>query len=130
MGSSADLVRLGYELWNDDDWDAAARLMHPEVEWYSRGLFPGLPSVCHGLDEVHAWWVALKEPWDQFTIEAEEIWEEGDRAASAVRFRAVGKESGVEVELRVASTWEFEDGLVRRFRAFGSVDEARAAFGL
>lgn len=130
MPSSGELVRRAYETWNEDDWEAASRLMHPAVEWHSSGLFPGLPDVCHGREEVHDWWLALKDPWGQFTIHAEELWEEGDRVASAVRFRAVGKESGVEVELRVASAWEFEDGLVRRFRAFGSAEEARAAVGL
>ena len=130
MGTSADLVRRAYETWNDDDFEAASRMMHPEVEWHSSGLFPGLPAVCHGIEEVRGWWTALKEPWEHFTIEPVEIWEEGDRAACLMQFHAAGKESGVGVELEFAAAWEFEEGLIRRYRSFVSAEEAKSALGL
>lgn len=130
MASSADLVRRAYDTWNRDDFDSARLMMHPEVEWYSSGAFPGLPDVSRGPDEVHRWWMALKEPWERFTIHVEGLWEEGPRAVSAVRFEAVGRESGVGVELQFANTWEFENDLIRCFRSYVSLDAARAAAGL
>lgn len=51
---------------------------------------------------VREWWDVVKEPWEYFKSHVEQTGEEGDKVVTAVRFEAVGKESGVEVGLPLA----------------------------
>jgi ketosteroid isomerase-like protein len=104
--------------------------LHPDVEWHSSGVFPGLDPVVHGIEGVRKWWSALKEPWESFDINVERHWEEGNTLLTWVRFDAVGKGSGVEVHLPFANVFVFEEDLVRRFRSFTDLDEALAAAGI
>jgi ketosteroid isomerase-like protein len=125
--SPVEIVRAAYETWNRDDFEAATELMHPDVEWRTSGAFPGFEPVYHGYDGVRAWWRDLKEPFESFTIEVDRVEEHGDVLVSTVRFRAIGKESGVQVDLPFAGAWWIEDGLVKRYASYRSLEEARAA---
>lgn len=124
---NVERVRRAYEAWNRDDFEAIRAYLHPAVEWHSSGLFPGLEPVSHGHEGVRRWWRQLKEPWETFTIEVQREFERGDTVVTDVRFRAVGRESGVEVNLPFAHVFEFQDGLVVRYRSYGALDEALAA---
>jgi ketosteroid isomerase-like protein len=124
------LVRRAYDAWNRDDFEAVVPEFHPEIEWQSAGIFPGLEPEAHGIDGVRAWWRALKEPWESFTIEIRDHWETEDALVTWVGFDAIGKGSGVEVSLEFAHVFEFEDGLVRRYRSFRSLAEAFEAAGI
>jgi ketosteroid isomerase-like protein len=124
--SNAELVRFALASWNDDDFERARTIMHPDVRWYSSGAFPGFEPLYVGPDQVREWWTALKEPWEKFDILIHELIEEGDKVISLVHFDAVGKESGVAVSLQFGNVFEFRDGLVVRFAAYPSWDEARA----
>jgi ketosteroid isomerase-like protein len=126
---NVERVHRAYEAWNRDHFEAVRELLHPEVEWHSSGLFAGLEPVNHGHEGVRRWWRQLKEPWESFTIEVRRELERGGTVITDVRFRAVGRESGVEVDLPFAHVFEFEDGLVVRYRSFGSLEEALAAAG-
>jgi ketosteroid isomerase-like protein len=117
----------GYDAFNRDDFDVFAERLHPEVEWHSSGAFPGLEPVYHGPDGVREWWGLLRDPFESFVIEPELAEEHGDALLTAVNFRAVGRGSGVEVVLPFAHVFWFEGELVRRFRSFTSLEEARAA---
>ena len=129
--SSAHLVQRAYDAWNRDDFEAARAMVHPDVEWRSSGVFPGLEPVYRGEAGVRDWWQQLREPFERFTVEIERLIEREGRAlvVAQVRFRAVGKESGAPVDLQFANVWEFRDGLIVRYRAYASVDEALAAVG-
>ena len=120
-------VRTAYAIWNRDDFDSARSMMHPEVEWYSSGIFPGLSGVYRGPEEVHRWWEGLKEPFDWFHADPERLERRGDTVLAAVRFEAVGRGSGARVQWQFAHLWDFRDGLVVSFRGFESVSEAEAA---
>lgn len=123
-------VERAYEAWNRDDFDAVEQEFHPQIEWRSAGIFPGLERDADGLEGVRAWWRALKEPWESFTIEIRRHWETDDALVTWVAFDAIGRGSGVEVNLEFAHVFEFEDGLVRRYRSFRSLEEAFEAAGI
>jgi hypothetical protein len=101
--------------------------MHPEVEWHSSGAFPGLEPVYYGTDDVERWWRTVKEPFESWTIDIEEHAEVGGKLATRVRFNAVGRESGVTVDLPFGQVWEIEGGVLLRFAAYPSWEEALAA---
>jgi ketosteroid isomerase-like protein len=57
--------------------------------------------------------------------------EEGDKVVVVVRFEAVGRESGAKVELPfLTNVFELSDGLIMKFEAFYSLEEALEATGV
>lgn len=107
-------------------------VVHPDAEW--RGpddLFLGIKSVYRGHAGVREWWNAVKEPWDYFKSHVQRIFAGGDKVVTVVRFEAVGKESGAKVELPfLTNVVELKDGLIVKFNAYYSLDEALDAAGL
>jgi ketosteroid isomerase-like protein len=129
---NVEVVRRAYEAWNRDDFDAALLLIHPDVEWRGPGdLFLGVEEVYYGHAGVREWWNAIKEPWEYFESHIERTLEDGDKVVAVVRFDAVGRESGVKVELPLfVNVWELDAGLIIRFTAYYSLEEAIEAVGL
>jgi ketosteroid isomerase-like protein len=128
-----ETVRLAFEAWNNDDVEAALAFIHPDADWNSRGvsdLFIGVEPEHHGHAGVRAWWQAAKEPWAYFKSHIEQIVEEADTVVTAVRFEAVGRESGAKVGLALANLWQLEDGLIVRFAAYYSLADALEAAGI
>jgi ketosteroid isomerase-like protein len=128
-----EVVRLAFEAWNDDDLDAALALIHPDADWNAGGvtdLFIGVDAEYHGHAGVRAWWMAAKEPWAYFKSHIEHIVEEGNTVVTAVRFEAVGRESGAKVGLELANLWQLEDGLIVRFAAYYTLADALDAAGI
>ncbi len=129
---NVEIVRRVYEAWNRDDLDAARLLMHPEIELRQPpNFFLGQDSVYRGHEGVRQWWDFAKEPWAFFKSHIERERDEGDTVVTVVRFEAVGRESGVNVELpAVANVWRLRDRQVVSFTAYNSLEEALEAAGL
>ena len=125
--SREKLIRHGYSAWDRDDFGDFSTLLHPEVEWHTSGMFPGLEPVYRGHDGVREWWLAFRDPFETFTIELQSLTERGDTVVTRVHFTAMGKESGVEVELPFANVFWLEGDLIVRFGSYQSLDEAFAA---
>ena len=121
------MLRRLYGAWNRDDFEAFRPSLHPDVEWHSSGRFPGLEPVYHGRDGVRDWWHALREPFEEWTIDLEQVHEVDGRLVAEVRFHAVGKESGVAVDLPFAHVFELDGDLIRRYWSYDSVEKALAA---
>ena len=121
-----ELLRRLYAAWNRGDFEALRESLHPEVEWHSSGVFPGLEPVYRGHDEVRDWWHAIKDPFDEFTIEMEDAREVDGRVVTSVRLEAVGKGSGASVKLPFAHLFEFEGDSIIRYRSFDSLEKALA----
>ena len=111
----AGLVRRMYQTWNDDDVASAVSFMHPEIEWRTSGLFPGLEPVYRGPEGVLQFERDLRTPFSTFEITVERIRPEGEAIVATVRFDAVGAESGVAVQLRYENIWHVREGLIVRF---------------
>jgi ketosteroid isomerase-like protein len=128
---NVEVVRHALEAWNRDDVDAALLFIHPNAEWRQPpDLFLGLGSAYHGHTGVREWWKVNKEPWEYFKAHIERAVEVGDKVVTGVRFEAVGRESGAKVELPFANVWELRGGLIVRFTAYYSLEEALEAVGL
>ena len=128
---NVDVVRRAVEAWNRDDLDAALLFIHPDAEWrMPPDLFLGIEGAYHGHTGVREWWRANKEPWEYFKAHIERAVEEGDKVVTVVRFDAVGRGSGAKVELPFANVWELSGGLIVKFTAYYSLQEALEAVGL
>jgi ketosteroid isomerase-like protein len=119
-----------YEAFNRADNDGALRFMHPEIEWRTY-LVPGPGGGTYrGHEGVVQLWTDVRNVFDDFRNEAEEFFASEDMVVVFVRFTGRGRESGVDVEARVAHLFDFEDGLVRRVRTFEDRRQALTAAGI
>jgi ketosteroid isomerase-like protein len=127
MTANADLLRAGYEAWGRDDCDAWLALLDPDIEIPTSGVFPDLAPAYSRHRGAIRFWRRLREPWSDFRIEVEDMQEEGDSVAAAIRFRARGADSGVEVDMRFGHAIRVSHGLATEFVTRRTVEEARAA---
>jgi ketosteroid isomerase-like protein len=123
--SNSELLRAGFEAWNRDDCDAWLELLHPDVEISTSGVFPDFAPAYYGHAQAAKFWRRLREPWEEFRIEIEEITEDGDSATGAIRFRARGTDSGVEVDMRFGTGIRVRDGLATELVNRRTPEEAR-----
>lgn len=127
MGTNSELLLAGYEAWNRDDCDAWLRLLDPEIEIRTSGVFPDLSAVYRGHGRAAKFWRQMHEPWETFRIDVEEMDEEGDWVAAAIRFRACGVDSGIEVDMRFGHAIRVRDGVAIEFVTRRTAEEAREA---
>ena len=72
-----------------------------------------------------------QEQFQDWSIELERLIDaDGDRVVAFFHQHATGRESGVPVELRMATLYELEDGRIFRMRHFLDREEALEAAGL
>jgi ketosteroid isomerase-like protein len=68
--------------------------------------------------------------WDDFTSEAVEMTDHGDRVLVTERQRGTGRGSGIEIDQLFYVVWTFRDGLAVKVRWDSDLAEAREAAGL
>ena len=127
MATNSELLLAGYEAWNRDDRDAWLELLHPDVKIRTSGVFPDLSPVYRGHKRAAKFWRQMREPWQVFRIEVERLEEEGDCVAAAIRFRAKGVDSGVEVDMRFGNGIRVRDALATELVNRCTLEEAREA---
>jgi ketosteroid isomerase-like protein len=127
MPTNSELLRTAYEAWNRDDCDAWLELLDPDVEIVTSGAFPDFAPTYRGRSGATKFWHQLREPFQEFRIDIEEIVEEGEVAAGAIRFRAKGADSGVEVDMRFASGIRVRDGVATTLINKRTLEEALEA---
>jgi ketosteroid isomerase-like protein len=127
MSQNTDLLLTAYEAWNHDDCEAWLRLLHPDIEIHTSGAFPDLSPVYRGHERAKKFWEQMHTPWKDLRIEVEKIEEEGDCVIGAIRFRATGVDSGVEVDMRFASAVRVRDGVATELVNGRTPEDARDA---
>ena len=125
-----DLIRLGQEAFNAGDLGPVKPYMKPDLEWGAIGAFPGLADLYHGHDGIDEWMETVRSSFADFHASLERVLHDGgDEIAVVEHLRAVGRESGVEVEMRIFSVYSFADGKITGRLAFTNEDDALAAIG-
>jgi ketosteroid isomerase-like protein len=128
MSNNSELVRTAYEVWNRDDLDPWLETLHPDVEWHTSGVFPDLDPVYRGHKGAAELWRQMREPWEMFHIDVEQIdEEERDSFVVTVRFRAKGVDSGAGADMRFANAIRLQDNLIIEVLPRRTVEEARKA---
>ena len=87
-------------------------------------------GIYRGHEGVLQWFVDWRREWTDYVMEVESYEDLGDQVLTIERNRAMGKRSGVAVDMRTTSLWTLRDGKVTRWEGFPSEEEARKAAGL
>lgn len=127
MGTNSELLRAGYEAWNRDDCDAWLELLDPEVEISTSGLFPDLALFYRGHRRAAKFWRQLRDAWETFSIDVEDMQEEDDCVTASIRFLAQGADSGVKVDMRFGHAIRVRDGVATDFVTRRTPEEALEA---
>ena len=117
-----------FEAFGRRDNDAVLAAYDPEIEWNMDGYqaWPGKRSYrgVEGLQEFFRDWL---QDFDEYTSDALDPIDLGDRVLVTVNDRARGKGSGVSIERYHAQVWTLRNGLVLRIEVFDSREAALAA---
>lgn len=116
------------EQFNRDDVAGALRYFHPEIRFEHRLV--ELQAEVTGIDGVRDWFVDAISLFDRWTVDCDDFRDLGDRVLALGTVRALGKESGVEVEMPFTVLTKFKDGLVTDFTDYGDREKALEAAGL
>jgi ketosteroid isomerase-like protein len=115
--------------------DLAARLEAGLVLWdgsceYTSVIAALEPHTYRGHEGIRRYFSDLADRWAEWRSEAEEVVDLGSNTVLAtVRFRAIGKHSGVPVEARLGVVFVLSDGKLLRGHTYPSREEALEAAG-
>jgi ketosteroid isomerase-like protein len=120
----------GYEAFNSGDLDAAIELFDDEVVWHT-WIVPGPGGgTYHGHDGVRELWSDARNVFGDFRNEPERLIAADDHVVAFIRVYGKGKESGAEVEARIAHLLTFRGDKVLRVDSYEDHDQALKAAGL
>ncbi|HEX8856278.1 MAG TPA: nuclear transport factor 2 family protein [Thermoleophilaceae bacterium] len=128
MATNTELLHAGYDAWNRDDLDGWLELLDPDIEIRTAGVFPDLAPVYRGHQRAAKFWRQMREPWQEFHIDVDQMEEDGDCVTAAIRFRARGH-SGVDVDMRFGNGIRVRDGVATELVNRRTREEAREALG-
>jgi ketosteroid isomerase-like protein len=107
-GDPLETLREGYAAFNRDDTSWTALHATEDVEWGTRGLFPGMEDVYRGREGVTEWMRIVRAEWEDFQVSLVEIIEQRDDALAVVeRIWGRGRESGAEGEMTLHTVYRF-----------------------
>lgn len=122
---SFQIVHGLIDAWNRRDLHAALDRMHPQCE--VRPI--EATETLHGHDGVSAAFRDWFEAFEEFKIEPEDFSARDDRVLVAMRQRARGKGSRLEIEGRFYQLFTLRDGKVFRFEEYSKEADALQALG-
>ncbi len=100
---------------------------------WDMSTFRGWPDqpVFHGIDRFIEFLNAWREPYDDWTLELEQVHDAGgDQVVGDLLQKGRLRESDAWVELRMGVVYTVENGQVRRAQAYMTVEEALTAVAL
>jgi ketosteroid isomerase-like protein len=127
---NVELVKSLFAAFADRDLDAAASVLHPEIE--IRPAIVGGPEgvVYRGLNGNRQFWADIDAAWTEFRIEPEEFRDLGGQVLVLGRAFAHAPGSGIALDEATAWIAAVHEGQIVRFRSFTNQRQALEAAGL
>jgi ketosteroid isomerase-like protein len=125
---SSTLRGIDLEAWRRGEGDLS--LLDPKVTYEDETLPDHVGEAYRGHEGVARATERWLEPYEELTIELEQIVGADDRLVSIHRVWGRARYTGIEAEGPVAYLWTFRAGKVIHFRSYRDPEEALAAAGL
>ena len=128
---NVEVVRAIYDAWARGEYPGPAHLLDAQIEYVNPaaaiepGTRPGLAAFSRAVDQAF-----VDGGWESWRIEPERFAPSGDGVAVVLRYRARGRESGLEVEGRESALWTVRDGKAVRYEWFLGPNDALEALGM
>jgi ketosteroid isomerase-like protein len=127
--SNIELAQEANDAWNRSDWETMEALYWPDAEAVAPKGWPEAEDSL-GWEAVLRQFERLKDSWTEEHFELESVEAIDDqRVLQYGRWRAVGKESGIPLDLELWIIAVFRDGKVAKIVFFLERDEAMRAAG-
>jgi ketosteroid isomerase-like protein len=126
---NVEVVRQEYAAFVTRDWEALAKLCHPDLEYETYGP----PGRLRGFREMTAYFDEWASVFGVFRVQLEEIIEVGDQVVAVERQDARGLKGSAAKETvgyTIACLISFKDGRISRVREYANREEALEAVGL
>lgn len=118
------LVERAFESYDSGNLDRVLGFAHPDVEVYVPSELPN-SGTFSGHDGYISWIQTWLEAWEQFEIELEAMEPVGERhVVSQVKQTAVGRGSGVPVEMTAVYMSEVRDGKLAAIHLYPAWEQA------
>jgi ketosteroid isomerase-like protein len=129
---NVEAFERGVEAFNNGDVEALIEEADPGVEFYDvfGRMLGGEERMYRGHQGVRDLFDDLLGAFAETHSEYLEIRDLGDRTIAIGRLRAVGKESGAEIESPIGTIAQWKNGKVTRIRTYLDPEEALEAAGL
>jgi ketosteroid isomerase-like protein len=125
-----EVIRGLYESWTQNVGDFAFELFDPDVEIHQNSDILDTRDTFHGHKGLVAAAEALLVSFRGMEWHPEQWLSRGEWLVVSIRVTAVGRQSGVLTETRLAHAWRFRDGNITDFHAYPGMAEALEALGL
>ena len=125
-----DAINQGLSPTGAEAVDLFLEVFDPDVVLEQWAALPGTGGVFNGYEGMLTGWRELTESLDEIRFVIDRYVETGDILVFAVHAHARGRESHVDVDLRLGHLFDLRDRRVVRWAAYASFDEALAAAGL
>jgi ketosteroid isomerase-like protein len=123
-----EIVRDSYNAQARGDLEAALAAADPEIEVYDHDILDA--REYRGVEGVLRWQADWEGSWATWGWEPEDFIDAGNRVVAALRVRAKGRHSGVDVERVDGAVFTFAHGKVVRLDYYNSKQQALKAVGL
>ena len=114
--------------WRRGEFDLS--LFDPEVIYEDQQMPDHAGDTYLGHEGVLRAMETWSEPFEEMTIELQQIVGSGDLLVSIHRLRARARYTGIQFDEAIAYTWVFRDGKIVHITGFGDPEEALKAVGL
>ena len=126
---NVEVVRRIYGADDQRDAATALELLDPEIEVEYRGQLIDKDVTYRGHAGVRQLMQSIRENFDDFRVEVEEYIDHDEHVVVALHQRAVGRASGIPVDIHIGQVWTVRSGKAVRWRIYKSKAEAMAAVG-
>lgn len=126
-----DLLRRGFE-YVVRTGELSPDTVQPDLVWDTTTFTSAGLNLkqCVGLAETNRWLAEWTGAFENWSLEIEEVFDEGEQVVTFVRQRARASQGGPELEMRFAQVWTFREGLIERMEMYLDRSEALKAVGL
>ena len=126
-----ELAERAYGAWAANDRERFISALAPEIVFHTSGAFPDFTGDYSGHEGMRRFWDEMQEPWESFDIAlvAVEAFSE-DLAVVDIRFRGIGRGSGVPAELDFFHVARASGDRIAELSAYADRGAALTAHGL
>lgn len=128
---NVEKVRASTHAYNERDLEIAVKDFHEDIVWELDEIAGGATDLVHrGPEAVKRFWADLEQHFEEFRLEPSGFRDAGDAVFFNVRMRALGRGSGVAVEIDLYCVVQFREGRMVGIRYYAEERDALKAAGL